>query len=49
MSESLVAQIFDAAKVLERLQGLGPAVNQKAYSPRDLRNIARMLTGEGER
>jgi hypothetical protein len=49
MSESLVAQIFDAAKTLERLQGLGPVTNQKAYSPRDLRNIARMMIGERER
>jgi hypothetical protein len=49
MSESLVAQIFEAAKCLERLQGLGPVTNQKAYSPQELRGIARMLNGEGER
>jgi hypothetical protein len=49
MSESLVAQIFDAAKCLERLQGLGPLTNMAAYSPQQLRLIARMLSGEGER
>lgn len=49
MPESLTAQILAAAQTLERLQGLGQVTNMKSYSPRDLRNIARMLGGESER
>lgn len=46
--ESLVVRVREAAETLRELQR-GGVTSQKSYSPQDLSNIARMMTGEGER